>query len=571
MARTSALQSLFALAAASPAIAAGLDYVIVGGGPAGFVVAEQLSRNPDVGVTVLEAGPDGSDEDTVNVPAIFYQTMPLLWDYYSEPEEILGGATPNLWQGKVLGGGTAVNAMVYTRGAASVYDEWAEISGNDGLAWASILDDFRAVSHYTEQPADYELTVDTSVYGDGPLEVTGTSALTGFDQPFTSALQAQLGLEETDFNDGHGVGYAYALQSVRVSNRTRSYAYNTFGYLSATRPNVQILNNAWVQKIGFSDQKAQDVTYTDTLTNETHTINAEEVIVAAGAVKSPQLLLLSGIGPADQLEALDIPVVADIPEVGTNLYDHHNAAIQVQVTDDIETIFTWYQNETALAIAQEQYEADGSGPLGRTNGASLAGTRLPDQVFIDVDNTYYPSLPEDRPQILYTYVGVPLLPDGPSVNAVTAWASVVQPEASGYLTLQSSDYRDAPLIYSNYYGSDGDRAAIEYAFNELREIFRSDELADVVVGEIFPGEHVTSDEDVWAAIQQISHSYHHPVGTVALGTVLDSDWRVKGLQGIRVVDSSAMPTLPTCPIQAVVYAFAHRAALDIIEADGIGV
>lgn len=505
------------------------------------------------------------------VPAIFYQTMPLTWDYYSEPEEVLGGTTPNLWQGKVLGGGTAVNAMIYTRGAASVYDEWAEISGNDGLSWPSILENFEAVSHYTEQPADFEQFVNTSVYGDGPLEVSHTTALTGFDQPFTQALEAQLGLEEVDFTDGTGIGYTYAVQSIRVSNRTRSYAYNTFGYLSATRPNVEILHNAWVQKIGFSDQTAQGVTYTDTLTNETYTLNATEIIVAAGAVKSPQLLMLSGVGPGDQLEALGIPVVADIPAVGTNLYDHHNAAIQVQVTDDVETIFTWYQNETALAIARQQYEADGSGPLGRTNGGSLGATRLPDEVFSDVDSTYYQSLPEDRPHVLYTYVGVPLLEDGPNVNTVTSWASIIQPEASGYLTLQSSDYRDPPLIYSNYYGSEGDLAAIRYAFDELREIFRSDELSDVVVEETFPGANVTSDEDVWAAIQQISHSYHHPVGTVALGTVLDSDWRIKGLNGIRVVDSSAIPTLPTCPIQAVVYAFAHRAAQDIIEADGVAV
>lgn len=503
------------------------------------------------------------------VPAIFWQAESYLWDYYSEPEEALGGATPDLWQGKVLGGGTAVNAMVYTRGAASVYDEWSELSGNDGLAWASILENFEAVSHYTEQPAEYEQFVNTSVYGDGLLEISRSTALTGFDQPFTRALETELGLDEVDFTDGHAIGYTYAVQSINVSNRTRSYAYNTFGYLSATRPNVQILNNAWVQKIGFSNQTAHEVIYTDTLTNETYTIDAPEIIVAGGAIKSPQLLMLSGVGPADQLEALDIPVVADIPAVGANLYDHHNAAIQVQVTDDVETIFSWYQNETALAIAREQYEADGSGPLGRTNGASLAGTRLPDEIFTAIDNTYYPSLPEDRPQILYTYVGVPRLQDGPNVNAITAWASIIQPEAAGNLTLKTADYRDPPLIYSNYYGSEGDKAAIQYAFEELRDLFKSDELKDVVVEEIFPGKNVTTDEEVWAAIQEISHSYHHPVGAVALGSVLDSDWRVKGLKGIRVVDSSAMPTLPTCPIQAVVYAFAHRAAQDIIEADGL--
>lgn len=203
------------------------------------------------------------------------------------------------------------------------------------------------------------------------------------------------------------------------------------------------------------------------------------------------------------------------------------------------------------------------------NGDVSAGLRAPDSVFEAVNSSYYLSIPEDRPQIMYQYATTPFLPNSPNVSIIGAFASVVQPEESGYIALNSSDYRDPPLIYSNYYGSEGDKAAILYGYRQLLSIFRSDDLQDFIVEELFPGPDVTTDEQMWEAIQQGAQSWHHPVGTTALGTVLDRNWRVKGLEGIRVVGSSAMPTLPTSAIQAAVYALAHRAALDIVEADGI--
>lgn len=251
-----------------------------------------------------------------------------MWDYYTEPVPSLGGLTPNLWQGRILGGSSGINAMIYCRGASSVFDEWAEISGNEGLAWESLLEDFRATTHYEDEPVPYSQVVDTSVMGDGPLAISRGRELVEFDVPFADALKSTLNLPEIDLIDGTGLGVSFGLQSIRASNRTRSYAYNTYGYLMANRPNVQILHNAWVQRIGFSDQTAQNVTYTDTLNNQTYVINSKEIIVAAGTLNSPHLLMLSGVGPQDQLSALKIPVVADILEVGSNLYDHHYSVMQ---------------------------------------------------------------------------------------------------------------------------------------------------------------------------------------------------------------------------------------------------
>ena len=227
--------------------------------------------------------------------------------------------------------------MLYCRGALSVFDEWAKISGSLGLAWNSLLNDFKATSHYTFQPADCSQVVNTNNYGNGPLEVSRSSGLTGFDLPFASALESTLGLQQKDFTDGTGIGYYLGLGSIRVSNRTRSYALNTFGYGMANRPNVQLIHNAWVQQIGFLGGTTQNVTYIDTPGEDTHTITAKEIIVSGGAINSPQLLMLSGVGPKAQLSARNIPVVADIPGIGSNLYDHHYSSIEVAVTYNIET------------------------------------------------------------------------------------------------------------------------------------------------------------------------------------------------------------------------------------------
>ena len=581
---------LLAVAAASSvaaqALAPSADYVIVGGGPAGFVLAEQLSQNPRTHVVLLEAGPDAINSNLINsnsseycevsfntadrylAPAFYPEIQQYLWNYTSQPDPNLGGQAPKITQGRVFGGGSAVNGMAYCRGAASVFDEWAEISGNPGLAWESLLEDFKATSHYTFQPANYDEVVNTTVYGDGPLEVSRASGVGGFDLPFAEAVKSALDLEEVDLTDGTGIGLDLGLESIRVSNRTRSYARNSFGSLMENRSNVQMIHDAWVHNIGFSGHTAVNVTYLNTLNNETYTLGAKEIIVSGGALNTPKLLMLSGVGPKDRLAELDIQLVADVPAVGANLKDHLFSIIELEVTEEVLTVWQWSQNATEKALAEEQYAANGSGPLGWDNGLVYAAFRIPDSVFDGVNGTHYTSLPQDRPHALIEYSNVPFDPATPNKSAITAWASLVQPEAAGQVRLQSSDYRDDPLVYSNYYGSAADKRAIVWSYKKLRQILASDALKSVVVQEFYPGANVTTDEDIWAAIQQQAYSFHHPLGSVALGKALDSNWRLKGLKGIRVVDSSTFPSPPTCHPQADVYAIAHRAAKDIQGADG---
>lgn len=489
-----------------------------------------------------------------------------MWNYTAQPDPNLGGNAPNVFQGWGLGGGTAVNGMAYCRGASSVFDEWAELSGNSGLAWESIFQDFLEVSHYAETfDADYEQFVNETAYGNGPLEVSRTSGQTGFEEPFKQAVSQELGLDEVDMNDGSGIGFDRGICSIHATKRMRQYARNTFGANAIARSNVQIITSAWVSKINFQDKTATGVEYVKD--GETITVNADEVIVSGGAINSPKLLMLSGVGPEDQLTKLGIDVVLDAPEVGQNLRDQPFAVIELLVTPDIISLYQWSENASNTPIATADYSANRSGPLGWNNGFAYAGFRIPDEAFANVENaTHYTDMPEDRPHVLVEYSGVPFI--SANGSAVTTFASLVQPEYTGSVELKSSNYSDDPLIYTNFYGTEADKAAIIYGYKTLHGMTTSEFIKNKTVSEFYPGYAVDTDEAIWGAIQNSSFSFGHPVGTVALGKALESNWRIKGLENIRVVDSSAFPFPNSCHPQAVVYAFANRAAKDILRDDG---
>ncbi|KAI1405401.1 putative GMC oxidoreductase [Hypoxylon fuscum] len=545
------------------------DYLIVGGGPAGLVVAEQLSRDPRINVVLLEAGPDSSLDPLVYTPADFSQLTEYLWDYHSAPDPNLGGRNPELWQGRALGGGSAVNGMGYCRGAPSVFDEWARLSGNEGLSWESMFDAFKATTHFQEDvhPAD-QVPINQSSFGDGPLEITTQRFQLAFDRPFVDKLSSALDLTEIDFVSGYGIGVTEQVDAIRADNRTRSDAWNTFGWLAVNRPNFEVRHNAWASKIGFIGKKADSVTYNDTLTGSFHTIRAREIVVAAGAIGSPHLLMLSGVGPADQLEAVGIQVVQDSPQVGQNLLDHHYSLLVYETIPEMGTTWQLQHNDTAAREAEAEYAANGGGLLGVADGNVFGTFRIPDSVF-DGLGSYHVSLPEDRPHMLHAYTTAPFRPEFSNYSTISPFTALVQPEGAGNITITSADYRDMPVINSAYWATPADRAAIIYAYKEYRSLFTSTELSSYTPVELYPGANVTSDADIWDAIQRASGSFHHPMGSVAIGSALNSNWRVHGVSGLRVVGTPAAPNLVTCHPQGTAYALGYRAAMDIVAADGV--
>lgn len=576
--------AIVSVSATNSASSGKVDYLIIGGGPAGLVLAERLSRNPATQVVLLEAGPDSLNDDLVNskydlslqsiqfldtdllAPAYYPLIQKQYWNFTTEPDANLGGHAPGIKQGRGLGGGSSVNGMAYCRGASSVFDEWAHLSGNSGLAWSSMLNAFKKVTHYTDPPqANYEQFVNTSAYGDGPLEVSRSSGLTGLEFPFANAIEASLGLHQQDLTDGTGIGIDMGVATIFAKNRTRSYPRNTFGSMAEKRSNVRMIHNAWVSKVIFVRKTAVGATYHRD--GRAVDIKAREVIVSAGSLNTPKLLMLSGIGPKEELTKLNIPLVSNSPDVGANLRDHAVSIVELQVTSDIFTVWQWAFNETEKPIAEQQYSKNASGPLGWNNGLVYAAFRVPDSAFPSgVNSTHFRTLPADRPHVLIEFSTVPFIPS-PNSSTITAWASLVQPESSGRIRLRSANYLDDPLIYTNYYGSDADKAAVLWGYKKVREVFKRPELTPFILAERYPGPDVTADKAVFAAMGQQTYSFRHPVGTVAIGKALDSNWRLKGLKGVRVVDSSTFPYPTTCHPQAVVYALAHIAAEDIIKHD----
>lgn len=449
------------------------------------------------------------------VPSRYFFDQKYIYNYNvtsSSTDPYVQGVSTNIWQGKALGGGTAVNAQIYCRGASSVFDEWANISGNAGLAWNSLLQDFKANTAYEGGPANYTQPVDTSVFGNGPLAVSGSRELYSFDEPLASQVHSSLGLNQIDTVDGQGIGWTYGLDTItNDNNRTRSFAPNSYGALMNGRGNVRIVPNTQVTRIGFKKGTAQYVAFTNDTTGKTQRLQADEIIVTAGSINAVQLLLLSGVGPQSDLQAMKIPVVANISAVGANLIDHFYSVVEYKAAPGVETTWQWSYNKTEVAEANSEYRKDGDGPLGEDNVGIMAFQRLSDSIFQSAKSSYYLNMPKDRPNMAYLSATTPFLFNSPNETIVAGFSAVVQPESRGTVKLASTDPTDAPLVNFNFFGTPGDKAAIMAGYKNLRQLFGSKALKSYVVEEIYPGPQVTSDSQVFEAIKNSINSWHHAV------------------------------------------------------------
>src|SRR4051794_8177285 len=509
------------------------DYVIVGAGSAGCVLAARLSEDPDVSVLLVEAGPPDTKEN-VHVPAAFGQLMKtdVDWDFCTAPEEGCNGRMMYLPRGKVLGGSSSMNAMVYIRGNRADYDGW----GIPGWAYDDLLP-------YFKRAEDNERGADEFHGAGGPLPVSESRSRNPMCTAFVEAA-VEAGLPRNDdFNAGtqEGVGL------YQLTQRGGMRASTAVAYLHPVedRPNLTVLPYMLVHRILFEGTRAVGVEAAQL--GGLQQFRAErEVILCGGAYNSPQLLMLSGIGEAEHLQLREIEVLLDFPQVGENLSDH--AAGQLVYTTP-EPVSLLLALEPA---ALEEFEATQTGVFTSNLAESGGFVRVLDD--------------SPAPDVQYHVAPVQIVDEGmtdPEDHGIWLSPCVLQPESRGSVLLASNDPTAKPIIRNNFYAAERDMATMLGGMRLLLDICRQPALKPYCA-EPFNVPASESEDDLREHIARTTFAVYHPVGTCAMGSVVDSELRVQGVEGLRVVDASVMPMVPRGNTNAPTIALAERAS-DLIR------
>ena len=523
------------------------DYIVVGAGSAGSVVAARLSETR-AHVLLLEAGPD-TWHPLIHIPAgvrSLHRNPALNWTYHSEPHPATANREIHWPRGRVIGGSGSINGMLYVRGNARDYDNWAAM-GCAGWSYADVLPYFKKTEGYAGGDARYRGR-------DGPLKVVDYKEHLELTHRFVKAAQ-EAGVPFTpDYNGAQQEGVAYS-QMTRLGRFRGSTAFALLRP-ARSRSNLRVETGAAVTRLIFEGKRCVGVRYRKG-GQEITVRAAREVVLCGGAVNSPHLLLLSGVGPAAQLQSLGIPVVHDSPGVGQNLIDHYYGGVSARVKD----LLSINQLARGWRLAREvlRFALLGEGALtyGVTAAPVFARSR--------------PELAAPDVQILFTPASYNRERFGELEKApgITAVACVVQPKSVGDLTLRSADPSDTPRIRPNYLTAADDVTAMVYGVRLIRKILAAPTMAQCMVGETYPGAGAASDEAIVDALRLTGTTGYHAVGTCKMGfdpmAVVDPQLKVIGVDGLRVVDASVMPMIPTGNTNAPTIMVAEKGA-DLIRA-----